>query len=45
MNAYYSEVPQRLCAYRKALEKTQKEMAEKFGVKQDANYARTVRLF
>lgn len=35
MNAYYSEVPQRLCAYRKALEKTQKEMAEKFGVKQD----------
>lgn len=39
MNAYYSEVPQRLCAYRKALEKTQKEMAEKFGVKQD-HYSR-----
>lgn len=39
MNADYSEVPQRLCAYRKALEKTQKEMAEKFGVKQD-HYSR-----
>lgn len=39
MNAYYSEVPQRLCAYRKALGKTQKEMAEKFGVKQD-HYSR-----
>lgn len=39
MNAYYSEVPQRLCAYRKALEMTQKEMAERFGVKQD-HYSR-----
>lgn len=44
MNADYSEVPQRLCAYRKALEKTQKEMAEKFGVKQD-HYSRHSKCF
>lgn len=39
MNTYYSEVPQRLCAYRKALGMTQKEMSERFGVKQD-HYSR-----
>ena len=39
MNTYYSEVPQRLCAYRKALEMTQKEMSERFGVQQD-HYSR-----
>lgn len=39
MNTYYSEVPQRLCAYRKVLGMTQKEMSERFGVKQD-HYSR-----
>lgn len=39
MNTYYSEVPQRLCAYRNALEMTQKEMSERFGVQQD-HYSR-----
>lgn len=39
MHVYYSEVPQRLCAYRKALGMTQKEMSERFGVKQD-HYSR-----
>ena len=39
MNTYYSEVPQRLCAYRKALKMTQTEMSERLGVKQD-HYSR-----
>lgn len=39
MNTYYSEVPQRLWAYRKALGMTQKEMSERFGVQQD-HYSR-----
>lgn len=39
MHVYYSEVPQRLCAYRKALGMIQKEMSERFGVKQD-HYSR-----